>query len=103
MIVPLLASCDVNYPVLLRHLKHSSFGVCGGRAGVNKTRLLDHSTCFGGTSYTPVQNESDLCQSSCGASTSIMKVQMTSVNLRVSLLSSEHKPEKYLSPFSGQK
>jgi len=83
MIVPLLASCDVNYPVLLRHLKHSSFGVCGRRAGVNKPRLLDDNTCFGGTSYVPVQNESDLCQSFGGASASVMKVQMTSVNLRV--------------------
>jgi hypothetical protein len=34
MIFPLLASCGVNYPVLLRHLKHSIFGVCGGKAGV---------------------------------------------------------------------
>jgi len=34
MIVPFLASYGVNYPVLLRHLKHSSFGVCGGKAGV---------------------------------------------------------------------
>ena len=91
MIVPLLASCGVNYPVLLRHLKHSNFGVCDGKAGVINFAFYTITLVSGGTPYVPAQNESDLFQHFGGASASIIMVQMTSVNLQVYLSSSDHK------------